>query len=537
MDNVTAMANKKEILIKRSNALVNGAGKLPQPSDLQYGELAINYANGHESLSFKNDGDKVVTLGMNVKQTIGEDVISPISQKAMTSAIKEGLNNVSTLVNVPVDKRLVYATITQDETLSFDTSKYASCFSAFDKGAQIKVIAFNGTTSSHKIMLPFLDENYVCFVKNIVVPVNGYGIITVDYDGTSIYVNAKVEKRAEEYVGGEAIIALSNASGDIEYVKNSELSAFKAENAEYTPIGIVVIPKTHTQVILKDGDPRKGCNIVMSLKPMSYSTPDGGGTEEKYMRWGGSTIDIAELTNYNVVNSYSDTTQDSGTLTTNSEVYLPSDLFTGVPSNVCPSIKYYDNSPIATNLAPSPYKVVDGDWLPNEDYYTTRVSSVNALSDFEGPTNTKVITDKVTVADWKSVIPIANSSNEGNYPAACCCARFKTRGTNSFVDMLNLNTDVDTEEYWKRNKVWYMPACGELGYILPNLSANNTALSNISSLYGSTVAVQLKTIDAYRSSSEYSDNFAMVVYTTDGIVASRAKGVDYYVRAFCALPA
>ena len=538
MDNVTAMANKKEILIKRSNALVNGAGKLPQPSDLQYGELAINYANGHESLSFKNDGDKVVTLGMNVKQTIGEDVISPISQKAMTSAIKEGLNNVSTLVNVPVDKRLVYATITQDETLSFDTSKYASCFSAFDKGAQIKVIAFNGTTSSHKIMLPFLDENYVCFVKNIVVPVNGYGIITVDYDGTGIYVNAKVEERAEGYVGGEAIIALSNASGDIKYVKNGELSAFKAENTEYLPIGIVVIPKTHTQVILKDGDPRKGCNIVMSLKPMSYKTPDEGDTFKTSMSWGYNSKDIAKLTNYNVVNCYSDNTQDSGTLTTNSVAYLPSDYFVKMPSNVCPSIKYYYDSTTTKKLAPSPYKVVDGEWLPNEDYYTTRVSSYNALSDFEGPTNTKVITDNVTVADWKSATTIDNSSSAGNYPSACCCARFKTIGTNSFVDMLNLNTGDDTEEYWKRNKVWYMPACGELGYILPNFSANNTALSNIISLYGSTVAVQFNnTGERYWTSSEYSSSSAKLVYTIGGAVDNYNKSNTYYVRAFCALPA
>ena len=74
------MANNKEILIKRSNEVVNGAGKLPRPSDLQYGELAINYASGYESLSFKNNGNEVVTLGMNVKQTTGEDEISPISQ-------------------------------------------------------------------------------------------------------------------------------------------------------------------------------------------------------------------------------------------------------------------------------------------------------------------------------------------------------------------------------------------------------------------------------------------------------------------------
>ena len=534
------MANNKEILIKRSKEVINGAGKLPQPSDLQYGELAINYANGHESLSFKNDDDAVVTLGMNVKQTTGEDEISPISQKAMTSAIKEGLNNVSTLVNVPVDKRLVYATITQDETLSFDTSKYASCFSAFDKGAQIKVIAFNGTTSTHKIMLPFLDENYVCFVKNIVVPVNGYGVITVDYDGTSIYVNAKVEERAEGYVGGEAIIALSNASGDIEYVKNSELSAFKAENAEYTPIGIVVIPKTHTQVILKDGDPRKGCNIVMSLKPMSEEAPDEGGTEEGTLYWGGYGTDIAELTNYTAVNCYSDTTQDSGTLTTNRYAYLPSDTFTGIPSNVCPTIKYKYDSTTTEKLAPSPYKVVDGDWLPNEDYYTTRVAYANAFSDFEGPTNTKIITDNVTVGDWKSADLIGNDYSTGNYPAACCCARFKTIGTNSFVDMLNLNTGSDTKEYWKQTKVWYMPACGELGYIMPNFSANNTAMSNINSLYDSGVAVQLSSNGSYWSSSEYNNNAVRRVRTENGYVPgdySGNKNSGTYVRAFCALPA
>ena len=57
------MTNKK-ILIKRSSEI----GKLPQPNDLDYGELAINYASGSESFSFKNDADEVVTLGMNVKQ-------------------------------------------------------------------------------------------------------------------------------------------------------------------------------------------------------------------------------------------------------------------------------------------------------------------------------------------------------------------------------------------------------------------------------------------------------------------------------------
>lgn len=537
------MANKK-ILIKRSSE----NGKLPKPNDLDYGELAINYASGSESFSFKNAANKIVTLGMNVKQTIGDDEISPISQKALSSAIKEGINNVTTLVNVPVDKRLVYATLTQDEILSFDTSRYASCFNAFDKGAQIKIIAFNGTTSTHKIVLPVGDIDYICFVKDIEVPVNGYGIITVDYDGTSIYVNAKVEGRVEGYAGGEAIVALSNSEGDIKYVKDKNLKTFKdnRENEQYVPIGIVVIPKSHTQIILPDGDPRKGCNIVMSLKPMNYDTPDEGGTSEQYMCWGSPSIDITELTNYNVVNRYADNTQDSGTLTTNTHAYLPSDRFNGMPSNVCPSIKYEVDT-ITENLqSPSPYKVVDGEWLPNEDYYTTINSDSNALSDFDGPKNTKIITDNVLASNWKTDSSIDNSDLSTNYPAACCCARFKTVGTISFVDMLKLhlrdtdmlnrNTGDGTEKYWIQSKVWYMPACGELGYILPNFDVNNVALYNINSLYGSGVAVQLE-IGAYWSSSEISSSDAMCVASDGGYVGKFSKNDNIRARAFCALPA
>ena len=528
------MANIK-ILLKRSKEL----GKLPQPNNVDYGELTINYASGSESISFKNAANEIVTHGMKVKQTIGEDEISPISQKALSSAIKEGINSVTTLANVPVDKRLVYATLTQDENLSFDTSRYASCFNAFDKGAQIKIIAFNGTTSAHKIVLPFTNIDYVCFVKSIEVPVNSYGVITVDYDGTSIYVNAKVKERVDGYAGGEAIVALSNSEGDIKYVTNKNLQTFKnnPENNQYVPIGIVVIPKSHTQVILPDGDPRKGCNIIMSLKEMDYNTPEEGGSRGQSIYWGNGDKDITELTNYNVVNCYSDTTQDSSTLTTNARAYLPSDKFDQMPSNVCPLIKYNFDSSTTNKSSPSPYKVVDGEWLPNEDYYTTRVSTVNALSDFEGPKNTKIITDKVTVENWKTVKPIANGGSEGNYPAACCCARFKTTGTHSFVDMLNLNTESDTEEYWKQTKVWYMPACGELGYIMPNFNVNNVALNNINSLYGRGVAVQLGSGYYYWSSSVYDSNRVRYVSAGDGKGFNFTKDYNSYLRAFCALPA
>ena len=103
--------------------------------------------------------------------------------------------------------------------------------------------------------------------------------------------------------------------------------------------------------------------------------------------------------------------------------------------------------------------------------------------------------------------------------------------------MLNLNTESDTEEYWKQTKVWYMPACGELGYIMPNLNVNNEALNNINSLYGSGVAVQLKGYSKYASSSEHDSSSVRFVYHNGGDVTYYAKHFGSYVRAFCALPA
>lgn len=52
----------KKVLNKRSNQVVNGKAKLPIASELDYGEIAINYHDGVESISIKNDSGEVVTF-------------------------------------------------------------------------------------------------------------------------------------------------------------------------------------------------------------------------------------------------------------------------------------------------------------------------------------------------------------------------------------------------------------------------------------------------------------------------------------------
>ena len=51
---------KNKILHKRSLDLINGEAKLPSISDLEYGELAINYAADNETISLKNSANNIV---------------------------------------------------------------------------------------------------------------------------------------------------------------------------------------------------------------------------------------------------------------------------------------------------------------------------------------------------------------------------------------------------------------------------------------------------------------------------------------------
>lgn len=51
---------KNKILHKRSADLINGNPKLPSSADLEYGELAVNYAKGQETITLKNNEDEIV---------------------------------------------------------------------------------------------------------------------------------------------------------------------------------------------------------------------------------------------------------------------------------------------------------------------------------------------------------------------------------------------------------------------------------------------------------------------------------------------
>lgn len=274
----------------------------------------------------------------------------------------------------------------------------------------------------------------------------------------------------------------------------------------------------------------------MSIVPMNYSTPEKGGTSEQGIYWGGYGTDISSksdglgrtdsvsdgLTNYQKVAC--DTT--SGT---NKTTGLSSSYYAYIPRQGSKGAKptFYSSSPWAA----SPYMgddLMSGGY--NEYYGTTEFDTggvnQNALADFKGIVNTKIITDLATGENWKTLDSLSNSYSSGYYPAACCCARYKIAGTKAFIDCSN-------EELKNGTGFWYLPACGELGYIIPRLFDINDTISKLNTAYG--VGVQLSTSGYFWSSSEYSDNSARYVYTNNGSVDRLNKLYDRRVRAFLRL--
>ena len=251
---------------------------------------------------------------------------------------------------------------------------------------------------------------------------------------------------------------------------------------------------------------------VMSLKPMNCDTPSTGGTSGQYMYWGVYGTYISSLPILNqapTVGTISSPGNSSGTITGQTTYsYMPSDIFSG---KQCPhdTNAYYYTSSSSNRAAPSPY-LSDGSRNPGYYQTTSPSSTSNCLADFDGRGNTdKIITQRGS-KDYSSWTPTYDSEND--YPAASCCDMFHTSGT--------------------QQGDWYLPAMGELCYMMARLKAVNDAITKLVNAYGSSYGVTVDTDHYFWSSAEYSSGSARCVSTSNGTVHYSNRRSNIYVRAW-----
>ena len=178
----------------------------------------------------------------------------------------------------------------------------------------------------------------------------------------------------------------------------------------------------------------------------------------------------------------------------NGNGYMPSDSeygnFTALTNPYDSVTKFaFDDS---DHHIPSPFM---NNGAFNENYstlFTTGGTAINnALSDFDGFRNTQILIKDADVV------------------AAKHCAIFNPG---------------------YREGEWYLPAVGELGFIMPRFKVINSKLSALGSS-----GVQLNDDYYYWSSTEYSADNAWFVSARNGGVYYGGKSDDGYVRAFLAL--
>ena len=324
-------------------------------------------------------------------------------------------------------------------------------------------------------------------------------------------VNWGVLKKPEYKAGDICLVNNNTLEKLIIPADNYTLESYPADS--YTPIGIVVVPNTHTD----DGTAR-----VMSLASMDYNNPEVGRTDDHViMYWGGYGSDISTLDN-KTANPYITNTSYAGIGSTQQLV----GWYNSTGSAPEMSSDYYDNSypnPFDKGtcfgkdfsmLAPSPYLTGGG---KNEIYHST-ANPNNRYADMDGKSNTEKIlaVDNDGSTNWQTASTITNTdTTETIHPAAQCCWRYHTIGTNQGD--------------------WYLPSAGELGYLCARWKAINNSIDKLVS--SGVEALVLPSNYGWWSSTEFSKYNAVMLYFLGGFADLRHYGkyISYNVRAFLAV--
>lgn len=259
-------------------------------------------------------------------------------------------------------------------------------------------------------------------------------------------------------------------AGDVAYWDGSNVKTIDVDNWNTslgTPIGVVVIPEG----LLPDGIGR-----IVSL--MAVDSNGNVTTSHTTMGW-----DVASYTGTDTgLTNYTTFATNTGS---NANCYLPSDQFTSTKqSDEDPKAYYYYGS--NSKNAPSPYL---GEGLnPN---YCKVISGNNAFSDFGGLYNTEFIVGL-------------------NKPKMYAC-----NAAYSYNDGIS-------------NTQWYLPAAGELGFLIVRYKTINDSISKLGAV-GIPSGMLL-------SSTEYDYNNVMEMKASSGYATWTGKTAWDYVRPFAMLP-
>ena len=363
------------------------------------------------------------------------------------------------------------------------------------------------------------EADYKTAKKNGLVLPN---VSSVEETGNT-YINGRFTSKVKAEAG--TIIAYHQHSTGEKEIKYIVPEAFDKNDPYWVADAIVVVPYRHT------GD---GTVRAMGLNYASVDTPATGGSS--FIRWG-AVVDIEGINNYSggiKFTNYND--QTSSSYGTHSLVYLPSDAFSGDKVNP------YDTETIYTatsNYAPSPY---NEDGSKNDAYHSLGAFAGvtgNCFKDMDGKGNTLNILralnqEYLAQTLYADTLDNATTKNYNDitlnlFPAACACARYSSvLKPCTFDPSKTLEENIATMP-------WYLPACGEVGYLIVRHARIQYAMEQV----GATIYNPSDTNIGVWSSTEnhYYGNNAWYLDPSSGYVETGYYGTKdngWRVRPFAA---
>lgn len=186
----------RTVLNKRSNVVLeDGSPKIPTPDQLNYGEIAINYASGVETLSTKNADDEVVSVLINgMMQTIGESLAMHEARNDNPHGVTKeqvGLGNVDNTSDV--DKPISTAQQAELDTKLNNAANGGVANNLTTNSSDVALSAAQGIVLNQKI-----SEMTGGAIENLQALENRVGAVEQEINEAKSYIDGTLMPRAQE---------------------------------------------------------------------------------------------------------------------------------------------------------------------------------------------------------------------------------------------------------------------------------------------------------------------------------------------------
>lgn len=186
----------RTVLNKRSNVVLeDGSPKIPTADQLNYGEIAINYASGVETLSTKNADDEVVSVLINgMMQTIGESLAMHEARNDNPHGVTKeqvGLGNVDNTSDV--DKPISTAQQAELDTKLNNAANGGVANNLTTNSSDVALSAAQGIVLNQKI-----GEMTGGAIENLQALENRVGAVEQEINEAISYIDGTLMPRAQE---------------------------------------------------------------------------------------------------------------------------------------------------------------------------------------------------------------------------------------------------------------------------------------------------------------------------------------------------